>query len=504
MAELHEYPYTQYEDCGDMGCFMGLCKRVGVKLAVVGDSLQLLDRHNFVLSQVKIYQATVALQDEEGHDLTAYIINAGVRDEHVIFTKGNGEQIVIDVPKATVAENDTEGNAITSYLKNMIVSGDALHVTRGDGSSFDVIVPFAIKAATTVDDKPLTTLAASMEVSGQNIILKDSRDNVISTIRCYWSDRAQADENGNNIRETYANSLIAGTTTIKLISKAGDVLSELQVPYSVTSSQDENGNLFLHDYAETLTIDNDGKRLDLLAHDGTLLSAVRVPWSDLSEHSNKAIERAEIVGDQIVFTTYEGTVVRLTIPYALRCDKDGLSNVITDTYLTRVTQDPVTGQLDFYNAEQEIVCSLVPDARRATYDGLDNVISDYIKTIVFDSQSKYLIATHGTGQSDSIRIEYSTMSWKDDIGNIIKNVYHKTLFIELDNENRYNLVGLNGEGSEITRLVLPELTGAADGGIVVNNHQISLTNEVQSRIYDFTYNANDEEIEVSVHTLTEP
>ena len=476
MAELHEYPFTQYEDCS-LGCFMGLCKRVGVKLAVVGDSLQLLDRNNFILSQVKIYQATVALQDEEGHDLTAYIINAGVRDEHVVFTKGNGDQIVIDVPKAEVAEKDSEGNDITSYLMNMIVSGDKLHVTRGDGSSFEVTVPFAVKAATTVDDIPLTALAASMEVSGQNIILKDSRDNVISTIRCAWSDRAQSDENGNNIRENYGSALQAGTTTIKLISKSGDVLSEITVPYSTTSTYSPSGAEFDAEFGAHLVIDADGKSVDLTAQNGQLLNKIIVPFSTLATDATNAIERAEINGDQLVLTTFGGTVIRLTCPYSVRSLKDNASNVITTHYAHSMTQDPVTGKITLWDAEGNALSELVPTANVAQYDTYSNLIADYIKTLVFDNQSDYLVATHGDGTVDSIVVGYSTKAYKDLRNNAIHDTYIAFVTNVIDGDGEWVMIFYNGEGAEKFRLkvVANKAQKDAAGNIITEFYVHSLT-----------------------------
>ena len=499
---VHDYPYTDHS-CS-MGCFMGMCHKAGVKLAFVGDMLQLLDKNNFVLSSVKIDVATTAIKDEDGNYIRAYIIDAGTREDTVVLTKGNGDEIVITVPYAEKARYDMNGHELNDYVIGLSTAGDKLVVTRGDNVTYELTIPYATKALQDVNEKYLTTYAASLEVSGNDLILRDGMGTIINQITVHYAERATSDENGNNIRETYANDLQVGTTTVKLISKAGDLLSEITVPYATSSLKDTDGNLFLHDYAETLVVDNDGKRLDLLAHDGTLLSAVTVPFSTLSTDATNALERVEVVGDQIVFTTYGGVVTRITVPYAIRALNDGESNEIAETYVHNVIQDAVTGEISFYDAKGNVLCSFTPNCRIAMYDDANNYLQDYIKTLVFDNQSKYLIATHGSGVADSIRIDYATAAWTDDINNIIKNVYVKTLFIEEDNEGRWNLVALNGEGSEIHRLILPELVGAADGGIVVSNHQISLTNEVQSRIYDFTYNALDEEIEVSVHTLTEP
>lgn len=498
---VHEYPYTDYSNDMNCGMFMGLCSKAGVKLAFVGDSLQLLDKCNHVLSSVKIQIAQSALKDSNGNDLTAYFINAGTREETLVFTKGNGDEVVVRVPWAEVAKMDENGNEINDYAYSLSTVGDNLIITRGDGVTYNLTIPFATKASTDINNKPLTTYAASMEVSGNNVILKDGNGTIISTITVHFAERAAADENGANIRESYGASLQSGTTTIKMLSKAGDLLSEITVPYSTVALQDTNGNTFLHDYAESLVINNDGKRLDLLAHDGTLLSSITVPFSTLSTDATNAIERAEIVGDQLVLTTYGGEVTRLQISYALKAFKDAEDNEIAETYIANVLQNQVTGEINFYDAKGNIICTLIPQSRVAEYDTYDNLIADYIKTLVFDSQSKYLVATHGDGTVNSIIIEYSTSAWKDDIGNIIKNVYIKTLFIEEDNEGNWNLVGLNGEGSEICRLILPELTANVGSGLVINAHQISLTQEVKDRIYDFTYNSQNERLDITTHIL---
>lgn len=499
---VHEYPYTDYSDDMNCGMFMGLCHKAGVKLAFVGDSLQLLDKCNHVLSSVKIQIAQSALKDANGNDLTAYFINAGTREETLVFTKGNGDEVIVRVPWAEVAKMDENGNEINDYAYSLSTVGDNLVITRGDGVSYNLTIPFATKASTDINNKPLTTYAASMEVSGNNVILKDGNGTIISTITVHFAERAAADENGANIRESYGATLQSGTTTIKMLSKSGDLLSEITVPYSTVALQDTNGNAFLHDYAESLVINNDGKRLDLLAHDGTLLSSITVPFSTLATDATNAIERAEIVGDQLVLTTYGGQVTRLQISYALKALKDAEDNEIAETYIANVIQNQVTGEIDFYDAKGNIICTLIPQSRVAEYDTYDNLIADYIKTLVFDSQSKYLVATHGDGTVNSIRIEYSTSAWSDDIGNIIKNVYIKTLFIEEDNEGNWNLCGLNGEGSEICRLILPEITATVGSGLVINNHQIALTQEVKDRIYDFDVN-NAETLVISTHVLVE-
>lgn len=508
MPDIHEYPWTEYSEgnCNcNMGCFMGLCKRVGVKLDVVGQNLQLLDPKNFVLSSVKIAWSQQAIEDELGNNITTYLIDAGTRDKFLVFSDGRGNETVITVPYSEIAKYTVDGDEINTFVKNFVIAGDQVQVQLGNGSSFNLTIPFARKSFSDVNEKPITSYAAGIEVQGNTVVLTDGQDRVIDTITVHFSETAAGDSAGNSIIDSYGASLQAGTTNVNLISKSGSVLSTIVVPYSISSSKDTEGNLFLHDYAETLQVNVDGKKMDLVAHDGTTLSSVRIPWSDLSEHANKAIETVQVIGNQVVFTTHDNSITRIEVPWSLKAVSDQNGNILDETYISDVRQDAVTGVISFYAQNGDVVATLSPSSRIAEYDTFDNLIGDFVKTLVFDNQSRYLVATHGTGTADQIRIEYATSAWKDDLlptGNIIKNVYHKTLLIEEDNEGRWNLVGLNGEGSEITRLILPELTAAVGSGLVINQHNISLTNEVKERIYDFDYISADERLDISTHVLT--
>lgn len=453
MSELHDYPYTNYEDD-----FCGCCRmlyQAGVKLDFANGKLHLLNKGNFVLSEVTIERATTALQDENGHNITAYLINAGASGNQLVFTDGTGNRYYVDVPFARASEYDVNDQKITSYLKNITLVDNNVRVTLGDGSSFDLTIPFATKASTDINNKPLVTYAASLVVSGNKLLLKNGNGETINEVTVSFASSANADGLGNTIASSYGSSLQTGTTTLKLISKDGTLLSEVTCPYSISSSSDTDGNAFLSDYAELLVVDGDGRRIGVEAHDGTRLSTITVPFSTLSTDSTNAVERVEIVGDQIVFTTYGGVVTRCTIPYSLRSLNDGLGNEISETYVADVQQDAVTGEISFYDKEGNVLCSLTPSAREATYDPYGNEIADFIKTLVFDNQSNYLAATHGDGTVDSIVVNYSTMAHKDDLGNIIKNVYLTRLECITDADTGHSvLVGYNGEGSEILRIEL--------------------------------------------------
>lgn len=414
MSELHEYPYTCYED--DCGFMCHLLMKAGVKLATVGNKLQLLNKNNFVLSEVTVSYAETAAKDTEGNNISAYLISAGASGNTLVVTNGAGTDYAITIPYATKAEYDTENQKLTSYLRNFTLDGNQVKVTLGDGSSYNLTIPFATIARTDVAGKTLTSYAASLIVDGNKLVLKNGNGNTI-----------------NEITVPYATN--AGTADV-----------------AEKAENDLNGNAILSNYAGSLKAN--ASTIELDAKDGTKLSEITVPFATLATDATNAVETVQIVGNEIVFTTYGGTIVRCTIPYSLKALGDKEGNDITETYVANVVQDPVTGEINFYAKDGSTICSLTPSARVAEYDTYDNLIADYIKTLIFDNQSDYLVATHGDGTVDSIVINYSNTAWKDTQGNIIKNTYVKSMSNEVDGNGDYVLIAYNGSNQEIFRFVL--------------------------------------------------
>lgn len=414
MSELHEYPYTCYED--DCGFMCHLLMKAGVKLATVGNKLQLLNKNNFVLSEVTVSYAETAAKDTEGNNISAYLISAGASGNTLVVTNGAGTDYAITIPYATKAEYDTENQKLTSYLRNFTLDGNQVKVTLGDGSSYNLTIPFATIARTDVAGKTLTSYAASLVVDGNKLVLKNGNGNTI-----------------NEITVPYATN--AGTADV-----------------AEKAENDLNGNAILSNYAGSLKAN--ASTIELDAKDGTKLSEITVPFATLATDATNAVETVQIVGNEIVFTTYGGIIVRCTIPYSLKALGDKEGNDITETYVANVVQDPVTGEINFYAEDGSTICSLTPSARVAEYDTYDNLIADYIKTLVFDNQSDYLVATHGDGTVDSIVINYSNTAWKDTQDNIIKNVYVKNLVNEADGNGQWVIVAYNGSNQEIFRFIV--------------------------------------------------
>ena len=429
---MHKFPYTDYHD---KGCLPDFCKRYGVKLAVVKDSLQLLDKDNNVLSQVKISFANQALEDIHGQNIDGYVrdIYNNATGTSAVITFGDGTQKQVLYERAQFAVKDALGTPLLLYMRDLNVKGNELEITRGTGATKRITVPYATKAEQDIEGNSILTYAASIGVDGNEVILKDRQDNILGRITVPYAETSG---------ESY--ELTATDREIQLIDNDGNVISSIVVPFAEkaeTAEKDILDELFTKSYGSKIDLFNNKVRL--LSKEDDVLGEVELP---------NAIATVQIVGDSIVFSTVNGEEITITSPYSVRAEKDKLNNDLT-SYVKygRVGEN---GEIQLFDANNNIVSTLVPTTKIATQDNYGNLLADYIKSIVFNEQSDYLVVTHGNGTTDTIVINYATKAHKDDLGNIIKNVYVKTAALEYDEEGTPIFVAYNGEGSEIWRIPL--------------------------------------------------
>lgn len=422
----HEYPYTTYYSDVDKIC--GACHACGLRLVIQGDYLRLVDGKGNVLSNVKVSYAEKATFDEDGKAIEAYIFDVSEDGTHIVFTKGDGTYKTITVPYSEKAVKDLQGKDLLNYSYALSISGDKLRITKGDGSVYELTIPYAVKASEDSEGKDITTYAATLEVDGDEVVLRDSK---------------------------------------------GRQLSRITVPYADEAAQAEEAN---HALAADHALEAD--EADHASDADT------ADYATLSTDATNAIESLVITGDQLVATTYGGTQVTLTIPYAVKAQKDDAGNVIKTTYVAGVAQDSQTGEISFYDATGAVITSLVPTASVATYDSYGNTIADYIKTITVTQGSDYMTVTHGTGTVDSIKIDYSTRAWKDTNNNVIKNFYVSYLeCVEDVDDGHYKLVWYDGDNprAELGRCEVWAYKAQVD----VNNKPLT------SYIADVQINSND-------------
>lgn len=445
----HEYPYTTYYNDIDKMC--KACKSLQIHLDTHGDYLRLInDKDGSIISAVKISYADKALSDMEGNAIQSYLISAGTNGTHLVFTKGNNEVISFEVPFAKNASKDVQNKDILDYVYEVSVSGDKVRMTKGDGSTYEITVPFSVKADTTVDGYKLTMLACSLVTDGRELVLKDTKDNELSRITPNFAVMAEKDVDSDDLKSTYVTSMTQTATTVKLLAKDGTLLDEETINYAITSVKDTDGNLFLSDYAEKIVVDADNKKIGIEAHDGTRLATITVPFATLATDASNAVERVEVVGDQIIFTTYAGQTFAITPNFAVKAEKDDLGNKIKNMYFAGVSNDADAGTITFYDAVGQVLATIQNGViTHAIYDDYDNPLAGYIKTVSAPIDSNYVSFVHGDGTVDTIKVNYSEHAYMDSNNNIIKNSYVKRLVIAEDqDDHKWKLLAFNGDNPE--------------------------------------------------------
>lgn len=483
---IHGYPFTDYHELS-LDYLMRLAREsLGLHLETSGKFLKLVNANGDDISKLLVTYADMARVDDEGNTISAFIFNAGVDGNTVVFTKGNGEVTTITVPYSVKAEKDMNNNAITSYVHDVDVNGDNLIVTFGDNTSSVITVPFATKARDDVNGKAITSYTATVVPVGDKLAIKDGNNNTIAEITVPYSVKASNDEDNDNIKITYGHSLSTGATTVKLLDKTGTMLNEITIPYAVQALTDTDGNALLSDYGYHLAVN--GRKIAIDAHNGATLNEITVPFATLSSNAENGIESVDISGDTIVFTTYAGQTFSITSPYSVKALKDSLNNTFISSYISQVTNDNNTGKISFFSPDGTKLAEITPTVNKAVNDSFNNRIADYIKTIATNPNSDYMTVTHGTGETDSITIHYATRAWKDTYDNVIGNTYIKNLQIELDSlDGKYYLIAYNGEDSELFRIALEDFVPSSLNDL--SNVNITNPTESQIIIYD---SLNDE------------
>ena len=448
------YPGSDFHEM-NLDWLLCMCQRfAGLRLEVQGDYLRLVNERDEVVSSVQVSYADHALKDIDGNMIQAYILSVGTSGDTVVFTKGDNSVTAITVPYANKAKYDIDGHEIEDYVLHTQIAGDKLRITHGDGTIAELTIPYAVRATDDEEGNDITTYATTLAVDGNNVVLRDRKGRLLNSITVPYAVMASKDDADNIITSTYGHTLTTGTTTVKLISQDSLLLSEITVPYATEASHATNAD-----------------------------------FATLAEDANNAIESVAIVGDNIVFTTYDGVSTTVTCPYSVKALKDANSNEITKTYVADVSNNINTGEITFYDAEGTAIVSITPQVEKAKKDTYNNLIADYIKQILVDVNSNYVSVVHGTGTTDSLIINYSTHALDDINDQAIHNTYITLLeCVEDVDDGHYKIVAYDGDTpkAELFRFEVTAYSAQTD----INGKSLT------SYVADVDYNAS-KEIEVT-------
>lgn len=286
-----------------------------------------------------------------------------------------------------------------------------------------------------------------LEISGDRLLLKTEDGKIISSVVISYATEA-------NHAASATHATNADTATVAINANYASASGS-----SATADNASNANHAVNadhatsaDTATTAASAASATSASSAVEANHAINADTALYADRTgavDHADKALESVTVNGNQVRFTTYDGTNYDVTIPYAVKAANDDLNNPIKETYVANVVNDIQTGKLQFLDAEGNTIVELIPTVNKATNDSYDNLIADFIKAITVSSNSNYVTVTHGTGTADSITIHYSETAWKDTNGNVIKNSYIKRLACEVDpNDHKYKLVAYNGDDPE--------------------------------------------------------
>ena len=284
-----------------------------------------------------------------------------------------------------------------------------------------------------------------LEISGNQLLMKTADNTIISAITIPYATEAgsantavsagYASQAGSAASATYAATAGSATSATNATNATHAASADTATTATAAASATNADHATAADTATYATSAGSATTADYATSTGSV------------DHAQKAIETITISGNVVRFTTYDGTNYDITIPYAVKAQKDDLGNNIKSTYFASVIDD--NGTLRFKDAEGNVIASLTPTNAQASEDDYGNTIADYIKALAVSSGSNYVTVTHGTGTTDTIIIPYSDTAWKDTNGNVIKNTYIKRLEIVTDPDDGHKkLVAYNGDTPE--------------------------------------------------------
>ena len=281
-----------------------------------------------------------------------------------------------------------------------------------------------------------------LEISGNQLLLKTLDNTVISSVTIHYAEEAgHADTATSAINATYATSANSANTATTATS-AGHALTADSATTAGTATTATSATT-----AGTATEATHATTADTALNANNATHATSADYATTTgnvEHADKAIEAVSINGNNIKFTTYDNTSTEITVPFSTKASKDSSANYITQTYVANVVDN--NGVLEFKNAQGNTIVSITPSSQSATVDSYGNTIADFIKTITASSDSNYVTVTHGTGEAETLTINFANTAWKDTNGNVIKNYYIGSLEIVKDETTgHYNLVAYNGD-----------------------------------------------------------
>lgn len=337
--------------------------------------------------------AIKAQTDANGKDIETYMATVTVVGNALVFKDGAGVTLAeITVPYATTAgeaevaekaRKDINGNAFVSdYGRNLIVDGNKIGIEAHDGTDLNKItVPFASLSTNA------TNAIQTVTVSGNNLLFTTYGGQQF-TIQVPYSVKALNDDLGNPIKSTYVanviNNPITGEITFK-DARGQDIVSITPVVDSAV--HDSLGN-DITDYVKSILTSPNSNFVTVTHGDNAVdtltINYSTIAWKDTYGNAigntycsllTMGVDPQD--GEPIVIgwngETPKAEIFRLKVQ-AVSAQKDGLGNIITETYAVSLDYDSTDDKVSLINAEGNVISYINIDD--ATGSIIDNIVTD--------------------------------------------------------------------------------------------------------------------------------
>ena len=387
-------------------------KTYAATMAVDGNYIVLKDSTGSELARLTAPYALSAFSDADGDTFTttyATTLEAGTTT--VILKAKNGNTLsTITVPYATKALTDNNGNNfISDYAETIVVDGDGKRIglEAHDGTRLATItVPFATLAT------DATNAVETISVVGDQLVFTTYGGQAYS-ITAPYAVKAQKDDAGNTIKNTYVAAVTNDTQTGKLIFKDATGQTIVEITPTVSRATYDSYNNLIADYVKTIL--------------------------------------ASASSDYVTVTHGDGDTEQITINYSTHAWKDTNENVIKNTYIKRLAcVEDVNDhhyKLVAYNgdtpeAELFRIELIAYEAQRAIGDKNGTDITTYVHDVTIDASTKEVVVKDGTN-TEKARFKAGGTQLKYDDEGTLTDIDEAELGTGLEYDEQNNVINAN-------------------------------------------------------------
>lgn len=358
-------------------------------VSISGDKVRITNGDGTVY-ELTVPFATKAAQTVDGIDLTMLAMSLITDGRELVLQDTRGRELSRITPNfAVVAQKDVDNDDIKSTYGNTLAqSATTLKLIAKDGTVLsEQTINYAVTALQDTDGNLFLSDYAEkivVDADGKRIGVEAHDGTRLATITVPFATLATDATNAIETLSVVGDQII-GTTY-------GGQTFAITAPYAVKAQKDDNGNTIKETYFAGVDNDPDAGTITFYDALGQVLATIQngvITHAIYDDYDNplagyiKAIQ-ATAGSDYLTATHGDGTVDSIKVDYSERAWKDTNGNVIKNTYVKRlaIAQDPDDGQwkLFAFNGDnpEALLFALVITAEKAYKDVNGKLLTSYL------------------------------------------------------------------------------------------------------------------------------